>query len=410
MLAQLVVVSGPDTGRSFPLVDGQTLNVGRGQESQTQLTDPRVSRKQCLIEVDGGNFILLDSGSSGGTIVNGQKVARQQLLPGDIVRIGDTELHLQMDAKPDAATLVDAVLGREPPMSAQETAPLKELVGMSLQHFEIEKVIASGNTGMVFKARDTQKNRAAAVKVLWPEASKKDEEVQRFVRAMKTMINIVHENIVQIFAAGKTGPYCWVAMEYVDGESLTKVIERIGTHGMLDWRNSLRVAVHIGRALERASEEQIIHRNITPANILVRHSDKLTKLGDLMLAKALEGALARQVTRQGQLVGDVVYMPPERTRSDATIDCRSDIYSLGATCYALLTGRPPFEGHSLTEVVAKIRRGNPPRPKQFQMSINDKFEDYVMKMLAVDPDQRYETPRQLLVDLERMARFEKVAV
>ena len=106
-------------------------------------------------------------------------------------------------------------------------------------------------------------------------------------------------------------------MEYVDGESLAQVIPRIGIAGMLEWRYAFRVAVHIARALEAAFEHEIIHRNITPANILVRSSDKVAKLGDLMLAKAMTGTLARQVTQPGELVGDVLYMSPERTRSDA---------------------------------------------------------------------------------------------
>lgn len=410
MQAQLLIVSGPDKGRVFPLEDGQTLAIGRGADSQTSLSDPRVSRQQCLLEVDGQRFILSDTNSSGGTYLNGERISRVELQPGDVFRIGETEIRLELENRQNAEPATVQTPSPAARSAGVPASALAELVGKNLQHFEIQKILALGTTGVVFKARDTEKQRPAAVKVLFPETSKHEEEVQRFVRAMKTMINIRHENLVEIYAAGKTGPFCWVAMELVEGESVSQVIERIGAQGMLDWRNSLRVAVHVARALEVAFDHKIIHRNITPQNILIRQSDKVAKLGDLMLAKALEGALARQVTRQGQLVGDVVYMPPERTRSDAEIDCRSDIYSLGATCYALLTGRPPFEGTSLPEVVARIRRGNPPRPKQFQMSVNDKFEDCVMKMLAVNPDDRYETPSRLLVDLERIARFENVPV
>ena len=282
MLAQLVVVAGPDKGRSFPLEDGQTLQIGRGQETSTQLNDPRISRKQCVLEIDGGKFMLSDLGGSGGTLVNGAKIARHELQPGDTIRIGETELRLELDALRDQSTLAGPALSR--PKPAPAVAPLKDLVGTSLQHFEIKMVLATGTTGMVFQGIDTQQNRPAAIKVLWPESTQKEDELQRFIRAMKTMMNIQHENLVQIYAAGKTGPYCWVAMEYVDGESLNQVIHRIGTAGKLDWRNAFRVAVHMARALEKAFEHQIIHRNITPANILVRHSDKVSKLGDLMLA------------------------------------------------------------------------------------------------------------------------------
>jgi serine/threonine protein kinase len=175
---------------------------------------------------------------------------------------------------------------------------------------------------------------------------------------------------------------------------------------MLDWRNALRVAVHIGRALDFARQHQIVHRNITPQNVLVQSSDKLTKLGDLMLAKALEGSLAQQITRPGELLGEVHYMSPERTRSDAEIDSRSDIYSLGALVYALLTGRPPFEGATLIETISKIRQAEPVKPKKYQLSIPDLFEGAVLRMLAKRPADRFQTAASLLTDLERVAKFQ----
>jgi serine/threonine-protein kinase len=199
-------------------------------------------------------------------------------------------------------------------------------------------------------------------------------------------------------------------MEYVEGESLTDVIARIGTLGMLDWQYAFRVAVHIARALEAAAGHDIIHRNVTPANILVRASDKTAKLGDLMLAKAMSGTLARQVTRPGQLVGDVLYMSPERTRSEAEVDGRSDIYSLGATVYAVLTGRPPFEGSSLPEIVTRIRQAQPEKPKKYQLSVPDLFEGVVLRMLAKRPEDRFQTPTDLLKDLERVGRYQGMSL
>lgn len=407
MLGTLLVTSGPDAGRRFPLVEGQTLLIGRGEQSSTQLRDPHVSRSHCILEVARGGFRLLDQGSAGGTFVNGAQVAEHALKPGDVVRIGNTELRLELEAAAEASTLVGQAPVVKPPV---QPAPLKQLVGQNIGPFAIKKQLATGQNGMVFLADDTDEGRPVALKVLWPEAAQQEDEIQRFVRAMKTMMPVRHENIVQIYSAGKTGPYVWVAMEYVEGESLTQVIRRIGTKGMLDWRYAFRVAVHIGRALEEAYRHQVIHRNITPANILIRQSDQMAKLGDLMLAKALEGVLARPVTRPGQLVGDIVYMPPERTRIDAQVDCRADIYSLGATLYALLTGRPPFEGDNLPQVIAKIRNEQPAKPKTYQLSVSDMFQDVVMQMLAKRPDDRYENPSLLLKDLNRVALFHNVQV
>jgi serine/threonine-protein kinase len=249
-----------------------------------------------------------------------------------------------------------------------------------------------------------------ALKVLLPSISQDEAETQRFIRAMKTMLPLRHRNLVAIYNAGKTGPYCWTAMELVEGESLEQVIRRIGVAGMLDWRYALRVAIHIARALEYASEHQIIHRNLTPQNVLVRNSDKLAKLGDLMLAKALEGSMAQQITRPGELLGDIHYMSPERTRGIAEVDGRSDIYGLGALVYALLTGRPPCAGASLTETIQHIRQTIPEPPRKYALGIPPMFEGVVTRMLAKRPDERHQTASELVADLERVAKFQAVTV
>ena len=129
--------------------------------------------------------------------------------------------------------------------------------------------------------------------------------MERFVRAMKTMMPIRHKNIVRLYYAGKKGPLCWAAMEYIDGENLAQVISRIGVRGMLDWKEVFRVAVDVCRALDESHRQKILHRNVTPNNILRRNSDKTCLLADLMLAKALEGTLAKQVTQPGQMIARI---------------------------------------------------------------------------------------------------------
>ncbi len=405
---QVVIIGGPDAGRSFRLEDGQTLKVGRGQSSDTQINDPRISRIHCYLEVDGGKVTLVDASSVGGTAVNRQPITRQALTLGDVIEIGDTKLRFQLEGADNNAPSTPKA---KPPATPTpftplpQIAPLKNLVGQSLAHYRLDAVIASGSSGMVFKAFDTQQDRLAAVKVLTPDPSHSEEQKDRFVRAMQTFLHVKDPHIVQLYNAGKNGPYCWAAMEYVEGESMTQVIQRIGVQGMLDWRETYRVAVHVGRALAEAYLCKIIHRNVTPSSILRRNSDRCCLLGDLMLAKAMEGALARQVTQPGQIIGDVPYMSPERTRDQAAVDHRSDLYGLGATLYALLTGRPPFESPSLPDLIRKVREAEPLRPKQFQLSINDKFEDCVLKMIAKRPDDRFQTPNALLSDLERIGKF-----
>jgi serine/threonine protein kinase len=401
---QLIVISGPDAGRVFSLEDGQTIVIGRGQASNTQINDPRMSRIHCQVQADGGKTWLLDNGSSSGTLVGGEKITRHELKPGEVFQVGDTQIRFQLESHQEASTLAgDSIFGRPKPQPA--ITPLKDLVGTSLAHYRLDAIIAPGESGMIFNAWDTEKNRIAAVKVLTPDFAHQEEQKERFVRAMRTMIDVRHPHLVQLYHAGKSGPYCWAAMELVEGEDLTKVIQRIGIEGMLDWREVYRVAVHVGRALHEAHQRKIIHRNVTPANILRRHKDKVCLLGDLMLAKALEGSLVRQVTQPGQLIGDVPYMSPERTRDQTAVDHRSDIYGLGATLYALLTGRPPFESHSLPELIRMVRQVEPRQPKEYQFSINDRFQDLVLQMIAKRPEDRFQTPAALLRDLERIGRY-----
>lgn len=404
MKRQLIVISGPDKGRSFPLQDGETFTIGRGQASNTQINDPRMSRVHCRVEVTSANTTLIDAGSTGGTHVGNLQITEHELKPGEVFRLGETEIRFSVDGYQDQATLAgDQAFGRPkpPPKSIQ----LKDLVGETFASYRLDSILTMGQSGMVFKGTDTKHDRSVAVKVLTPDLANSEEQKERFVRAMKTMIPIKHPNLVPLYNAGKKGPFCWAAMEFVEGESLLAVIDRIGIDGMLDWKNVWRVAVHVGRALATAHENGIIHRNVTPANILQRSSDKVCLLGDLVLAKALEGTMAKQVTQPGQLIGDVPYMSPERTVDSAGADHRSDLYGLGATLYALLTGRPPAEADSLPLLIQQVRNETPKPPKEFQLSIEDRFQDIVMQLLAKRPEDRYQTPKELLKDLDRLGMF-----
>ncbi|HEV3079052.1 MAG TPA: FHA domain-containing serine/threonine-protein kinase [Gemmataceae bacterium] len=406
MSLQLIIIAGPDQGRAFTLQAGPNLMLGRGSSSLYRLTDARASRSHCQIVLDGDQATIIDNDSSSGTFINGVKVERRLLKLGDVIQVGATQLRLAMGDFP-----LDIALAALEPASRAAATPappqvdkLAALSGQVLGHYDVGPVIGQGSTGMVFHATDTKDQTSVALKVLLPEISKNEEEMQRFVRAMKTVLPLRHPNLVTLYAAGKTGGYCWMAMEYVAGEVMTGVIERIGVAGMLDWRYAFKVALHIGRALSYAHARQILHRNVTPRNVLLQATDKVVKLGDLMIAKALGGTMTEQITRPGQLVGDVVYMSPERTRGLSEVDGRSDIYGLGATVYALLTGRPPFAGNTLVEQITRIRQTPPVAPTKYQMSIPPAFEGTVLKMLAKRPEDRYATADKLVVELERIGK------
>jgi serine/threonine protein kinase len=410
MVRRLAVIAGPDRGQVFPLPEGATVSVGRGQDALARLGDPHVSRIHCRIVRSGDRLVLSDAGSTAGTLVNGAHVTGEQPLSiGDVIQIGQTQLRVDEDAVPEMPTFAPPAPAA-PAGAASSVVRLADLIGQTVGHYQVSAVRARGQTGLVFLAQDLESGQDVALKVLRPEFTQRSADVQRFLRAAQTVLPLRHPHLVPLRDVGQAGPCCWLAMDWIEGESLTDVIDRIGVAGMLDWRFAARVAVHLARALQFAHAHQVIHRNLTPRNVLVRFSDKTTLLGDLMLAKAVEGSLALDITRPGEVVGDIRYTSPERLLGNDAVDARSDIYSLGALVYALLTGRPPLAGPTLLETLALIRTGEPVRPKKYQLSIADLFEGVVLRMLAKRPEDRYQSADDLLVHLDRALLYQGVKV
>lgn len=408
MQARLIVLSGPDQGRSYALPLDTLLQAGRLPTAHVYLTDRCVSRIHCTFQASANQVVVADANSTSGTYVNGQQLGKPKpLQPGDVIQIGATSLRFVRDDLAATETLPpDAVPVRVPVLPAER---LHELTGTTLAHFEVGPELGRGLSGVVFRSRDTDDGKTVALKVLFADFATDEEEVQRFIRAMKTMLPLKHPHLVGIHNAGKTGPYCWISMELVEGDSVAKILEMLAGVGAVDWRPALRVAVHVSRALVFAHHHRIVHRNIAPQNILIRASDQTAKLGDLMLAKALEGRLAKQITRPGEVLGDVRYLAPERTQGKET-DLRSDFYGLGATVYAMLTGKPPFDGSNPIEILTKVRKDEPVRPKLLRPNLPDLLEATVLKMLAKRPEHRHQTAIELLSDLDRIAKLAGVPV
>ena len=278
-----------------------------------------------------------------------------------------------------------------------------ELTGTELGHYQIESLIGRGFHGAVFRASDLRDGRAVALKVLDPDFPRDDAEVRRFVRAVKPLLALRHPNVVSLLGAGKSGAYCWMALEYVEGESLTGRLGRLRSGSQkLDWRRGLRVAIHVARALEFGLQHRLSHRNVTPENILWDGASKIAKLGDLALWQALEGSSLRDAVAEDKRRAELPYLSPEEIEGSQGDDL-SDLYSLGAVVYALLTGRPPFEGSTPAETAAQIRGGEAVRPRKLHRATPTDLEWVVLTMLSRDRRFRFQAPAELLIHLERIA-------
>lgn len=400
MAGRLTVLAGPDEGRVFPLT-GDALLLGRSRATDTQLIDPHVSRVQCEVKRVDNHYVLTDFESPGGTFVNGKQITQHVLQPGDLVRIGATRLQFTDDPAPAAAAGPVRRTGK----SARAANWAQALVGKTFGNYQLGTVLARGRSGFVFHARDIKRNFPVVVKVLSPDFSNDVKKVQRFVKAMKTVLPLKHPHLLRVFGAGKTEGYCWAAKEYVRGESLAAVIARVEVAGHLEWRRVTHVAFYIGRALEYAHARKIVHQNVAPQNVLLGHKVKEAKLADLMLATALEEDPTKPISAAGVPSESLAYMSPERTDGPGkALDPRTDVYSLGATIYGMLAGRPPFQGSTVAELVQKIRLEAPPTFASLGVRVPEALEAIVRRMLAKRPQDRFQTMRDVLKALQRFAK------
>ena len=353
-----------------------------------------------------GGFLLADLDSINGTLVGGQKIQEHALKHGEEFEIGNNRMKLYTSVIADTQKLEEAAKPAfHPAIRTEETV----LTGQTISHYAVGAAAGPGQHGHDLQGpRHPKLARRPPSRCSIARSRRDEENLRRFMQVMKTTVGLHHSNLVAICDAGKQGESCWFAMEYVEGEPLVKIIEHLGTKKMISWRYapsmgwgsptpwrpSTRSTPPITTRRPRASD---------------RTKDKVPKLGDMMRARVMNGVEVKPATRPGELTGNVAYLAPERTRGDAEVDIRSDIYSLGATLYTLPAGRPPFEGKTLVETVARIRQEDPIPPKRFQDAIPDEFQDVVEKMLAKCPELRYPTPAAVARVLGHVAKAQATA-
>jgi serine/threonine protein kinase len=420
MSKKLVVLAGPDEGRIFSLAS-EVLLLGRSRATDSALLDPHVSRVHCQIVPENGRYLVVDFESAGGTFVNGKQVNRHELKAGDLIRIGTT--HLQYVEDPaDGAPLAAPAAPRKKTSAKTEITQTTRverpkvwadaLVGQVFAHYKVGRPLARGHSGFVFHAADTRRNLPLALKVLDPRYGKDEKLVRKFVDAMKTVMPLRHPNLIRVYSAGRAGDHLWVAMEYIKaGESLAAVIGRSAHAGRADWRVVVPLGVYLARALEYAHQKKIVHQNVAPQNVILGRQLAHTKLADLMLASALYADPTEPISAAGTPSESLPYMSPERTDGPkATVDARTDIYSLGATLYALLTGHPPVQAETSRELIEKIRLEAAPSLLSARPDAPEDLEAVLRRSLAKRPQDRYDSAKLLLKDLESVAKAHKISL
>ncbi len=289
----------------------------------------------------------------------------------------------------------------------QEAAGKGEKRPLRIGKYEVIKHIATGGMGEVYEARDTVLDRVVALKVLSPELAAKPNMVERFKREGRRAAGLRHENIVDIFDCGESNGKHFLAFEFIKGRDLHDHIIR---RGRLSVAESRQIMIQALRALDHAFHRDIVHRDIKPANFLLTKSDKghlQVKLADLGLARLVDDDDHR-LTKVDSTIGTIDYMPPEQAQDSSASDIRSDIYSLGCTLYHMLAGKPPFPTGTLVERILKHRDAEPEDIRKFNAKVPLQVVRIMQKMMAKQPDERYQTPQELLSVLENPGNFPEV--
>ena len=264
--------------------------------------------------------------------------------------------------------------------------------------FKLLSRVGRGAMGAVYRARQLSVDRIVAVKILRPSLAQNKEFIKRFSEEAKAAARLNHPNIVQAIDAGEDGGYYYFAMEFVDGETLHRMMLR---EGIIEEKLSLQIMRDVAVALAHAHVQHIVHRDIKPGNIMISRAGE-TKLCDLGLARLRLEEEDRTGPGRGVAVGTPYYISPEQAQGQTDVDSRSDIYSLGATFFRALVGHPAFDAASPAQVLEQHVKKPVPWPKDYNQELSENVCYLIVKMMAKKPAERYQTPDELVEDIKHV--------
>ncbi|NQT92592.1 MAG: serine/threonine protein kinase, partial [Lentisphaerae bacterium] len=272
------------------------------------------------------------------------------------------------------------------------------LVGRKIGQYKIVKKLGQGGMGAVYQAEHLALGRAVALKILPPKmAEEEPDAVERFKREARSAAVLEHPNVVTTYAVGSEGKHHFIELQLVHGGSLQ---DRLQREGKLPVAEATRIVLDAARALEAAHAQNIVHRDIKPANIMLTREGQV-KVMDFGLAKDVTAP--SQLTVSGHIMGTPYYMSPEQCQAKK-LDGRSDVYSLGATYYHLLTGSFPYSGDSLFDIMYQHKEGPIPQVQEKRPDAPASVQPIIERAMAKKPEDRFQTMEEFAAALSNVAQ------
>lgn len=334
--------------RRFVLISDELVTMGRASSCGIHIQDKSVSREHCVAMFTDGKIVINDLRSTHGVTHNGEKVGHCELRPGDSCQLGGVlatfepsgaQLQAKVVKAPEKSPAIPIAPNPAPAATAINITPTTEVTNAAssdstnpirnIAGYRILETIGQGGYGTVYRAEQVRLHREVALKVLKQGDDSRDHkaQIEAFLREARLAAGLHDPRLVQIYDVGESDGEHFLSMELIEGGSLARKIRR---DGPIPWQDVIRLVRDIALALKVAHAAKLVHRDVKPGNILLAANGQ-AKLTDLGLAAS------------GEHAGTIAFMSPEQLRRE-TIDGRADIYALGCTAYAALTGNPPFAG------------------------------------------------------------------
>lgn len=284
-------------------------------------------------------------------------------------------------------------------------------MNVQFEKYDVIKELGKGGMGEVYLAKDKKLGRKVAIKLLklsdLIDKDLREEIIARFKKEARAIAQLSHPNIVGMHELCEENGNHFMIMEYLEGRSLGKCIE---DDGLLPIDKCVDISIKMCRALNYIHTQSIVHRDIKPDNIILVNDD-MPKLTDFGIAQTETDEL--RLTQDGAILGSVMYISPEQLKNSKTVDNRTDIYSYGVSFYQMLTGKLPYDGETVGEVVSKILSQNPVLPRTYNKNVPYELEAIIMKSINKDRDKRYKTAEEMekdLTNLQERVAFKKTSV